>query len=450
MQIVAVPATGLRWLEVILTERFGHEWLIEPAAQGLILKLKGSEGAVTFDQLVHSFFQSRSDLPLTHWDVEAEGWESVLGASLSAPGAVCLAHPLIERQGINHVIHYDIMGLTYWMLSRQEEVGCSDLDKHGRFPAKSSHAYKHGYLERPIVDEWLHILGQVIQRQWPCIKLKQHQFQIRVSHDVDIPSHYGFYNTKRFIYAVGGDIIKRCDLKSVLFAPWIRFNTKRTLHPQDLYNTFDWIMDVSEQHGLTSAFYFICGGNTTQDADYQPEHPAIRALMRRIHERGHEIGLHPSYSTYQNPEAIVQEAKRLQRICKEEGIEQEVWGGRMHYLRWEHPTTLYGWEQAGMGYDSTLTYADHPGFRCGTCLEYPAFDPVKKKMLNVRLRPLVVMESSVIAEYYMGLGYSKQALETFLTFKESCRKVNGDFTLLWHNSHFTNKQDKRLYQDIIA
>lgn len=40
-----------------------------------------------------------------------------------------------------------------------------------------------------------------------------------------------------------------------------------------------------------------------------------------------------------------------------QGIQQAEWGGRMHYLRWKTPTTLYGWEQAGMTYDSTLSYA---------------------------------------------------------------------------------------------
>ncbi|MBF4238075.1 hypothetical protein EAY82_26585, partial [Vibrio anguillarum] len=96
----------------------------------------------------------------------------------------------------------------------------------------------------------------------------------------------------------------------------------------------------------------ICGGNHSHDADYLPEHPAIRNLMRRIHERGHEIGLHPSYGTFQQPELIKQEAERLKRICAEESIDQHVWGGRMHYLRWEQPTTMRAWADAGMTYDS--------------------------------------------------------------------------------------------------
>jgi hypothetical protein len=213
-----------------------------------------------------TFIQGNSDLPCTHWDAASEGWNPVLGSPLPAPGAASLPTPLITSTDQGMKVAYDILGLTYWMLCRQEEVGRTDLDEHGRFPAISSHAHKHGYLERPIVDEWLHILGQVIQRIWPEIELKQHFFNMKVSHDVDNPSRYGFCTPKQLLRAIGGDIIKRHDFKSVLLAPWIRLNTQQTLHSADPSNTFDWIMDVSEQHNLQSAFYFICGGNAPQDA----------------------------------------------------------------------------------------------------------------------------------------------------------------------------------------
>ena len=67
-----------------------------------------------------------------------------------------------------------------------------DLDSHERFPATASHAFKHDYLDRPVVDEWLHLLGQVIQQQWPDLEMKRHEFNISVSHDVDQPSLYAF------------------------------------------------------------------------------------------------------------------------------------------------------------------------------------------------------------------------------------------------------------------
>lgn len=142
--------------------------------------------------------------------------------------------------------------------------------------------------------------------------------------------------------------------------------------------------------------------------------------MRRIHQRGHEIGLHSSTNTCHNPSAIASEAARLQRIATDEGIQQPEWGGRMHFLRWQWPTTAHGWEQAGFHYDSTLSYADRPGFRCGTCHAYPMFDPVAQRQLQLT-----------------------QQLQ------QRCRAVGGQFTLLWHNSLFTRAADRELHRETL-
>jgi len=440
----------LRWLETILAERFGHNWLLTRVEEGLRLELEGAEGAIVFGSLQDCFTEARSDMASTLWDVRREGWESVLGGPLPTPGVAQLPSPLIVSQGSEYFIHYDILGLTYWMLARVEEIGRTDLDNHDRFPATSSHAYKHGYLDRPVVDEWLHVLGQVIQRQWPGVVLKQHEFQMRVSHDVDSPSQYAFKSWKAIGRMMAGHLLKRRDLKAFLTAPYVKMRTRKHLHPVDPFNTFDWLMDNSEANDLHSAFYFICGRtNPDKDGDYELEHPVIRDLMRRVHARGHEIGLHPSYGTFQQPGLIREEADRLKRVCTKEGIAQERWGGRMHYLRWEQPTTLKAWADAGMDYDSTLGYADSPGFRCGTCHDYPAFDPVAQETLNLRLRPLVAMECSVIDDVYMGLGVNEKAEQEFLKLKKRCERVGGAFNLLWHNSYLSSVGTRALYTRII-
>ena len=441
--------SALCWLESILRERFGHSFTVCQQAHALLLELPGRKGEIRFDNQQTVFHQSRSDFPCKHWQASAEGFQAPIKDAIPAPSIGELPAPLIEVGERGATIHYDILGLTYWMLTRLEEVGRTDLDNHQRFPATSSHAYNHGYLERPVLDEWLMILGQVIQRVWPQLELKQHKYSIKVSHDVDRPSRYGFRSLKPLIRAMAGDVLKYRNIQGALIAPWVRLNTKQQLHLADPFNTFDWLMDVSEANNLKSAFYFICGRtNPAKDADYEPEHPAIRNLMRRIHDRGHEIGLHPSYGTFQKPELIAQECERLKRICSEEGIQQSEWGGRMHYLRWEQPTTMRAWSDAGMTYDSTLGYADRPGFRCGTCHEYPAFDPIAQEPLSLRIRPLIVMEGTIISPQYLGLGQSK-AFRKITKFKEYCEKMDGQFTLLWHNSEFLFDENRDTYSELL-
>jgi peptidoglycan/xylan/chitin deacetylase (PgdA/CDA1 family) len=360
---------------------------------------------------------------------------------------------LVQSTADGFQLGYDILGLTYWMLARCEEVNPPTelLDNHGRFPATSSHALRHGYLERPIVDEWLGVLRQLVQRLWPRLPLQQHQFRIALSHDVDHPSRFGFGSKRQLMRCIAGSLFRYKDWMSASNAPLIRLASRSKLHPSDPYNTFDWLMDTSDAAGIRSAFFFICGRtNPSFDAHYEPEHPAIRHLMRRIHERGHEIGLHPSYDTCAHPERIACEGRRLQQICKEEKIEQSHWGGRMHYLRWQWPTTAYGWEQAGFHYDTTLSYSDRPGFRCGTCHPYQMFDPIAQQPLRLIQRPLIVMECSVISHLYLGLGYGPASLAVFQKLKQRCEAVGGNFTLLWHNSHFLKPEDFHLFQRVIG
>lgn len=442
----------LNWLQALIHERFGNHFTLSESKEGYLhLSTEGSSQVIDILSDPVTFMRADSNLPFTQWSGSAEGWAMPLTQPLPAPGASSLRAPLIEKTATGFTIHYDILGLTYWMLSRQEEVHRTDLDTHGRFPATSSHAYKHGYLERPVVDEWLMVLRQVMQQLWPNAGLIEHHYFMRVSHDVDEPSRYGFVSPKMLLRIILSDALKHGSPVNAIKAPFIRLQSGNRLHPSDPANTFDWIMDMSEQHGLTSAFYFICGRtDAARDASYEPEHPAIRSLMRRIHSRGHEIGLHPSYNAYQCPDTIVNEAQRLKNICMQEGIAQNTWGGRMHYLRWETPTTLYGWEEAGMSYDSSLSYADRPGFRCGTSFEYPAFDPVLGKALQLRLRPLIAMERTIMAPQYLNLGTSDAALKKFVKLQDACRAVKGSFTLLWHNSRFNHQTEKDLYTRLLA
>lgn len=438
------------WLALVLEEYFGFSFSIDIHNNSYYLGIIDSQKYIRFESFFLPFYQlgKPSFLP-SYWNAEADGWISALNKPLVFLGNQSTSQ-LIEVNQTVTTVGFDLLGLVYWCLSRSEEVGRTDLDSHQRFPAENSHAYKHGYLERPIVDEWLHILGQVIQRTWPNVELKQHKFSVKVSHDIDAPSQFGFVDLRRFIRRCGASLFMDKNITNVLAALWVRLRTNEKLLSVDAYNSFDWIMDLSEEYGLISAFYFICGQtDERKDADYTLDYPAIRNLMREITRRGHEIGLHPSYNTFDNAECIINEANNLRRVCHEECIALDNIGGRMHYLRWKHPYTMQAWNDANLSYDSTMTYADYAGFRCGACFEYPAINPLNQETLNLRIRPLIAMECTVMDKAYMGLGVNDEAKQKFLHLANICCQVGGCFTMLWHNSEFSNKNKKKLYQEIL-
>ncbi|WDZ51159.1 polysaccharide deacetylase family protein [Acinetobacter vivianii] len=436
----------LKWMAQILLERFGVTFIIEYFDDTLILSVAGHDEKITFPILEKNFYVlGTTTLNCYEWNANENGLKGVIEPILKAPSVNLLKQPLIQYIDNGVLINYDILGLTYWMLNRLEEIGRSDLDTHGRFSARSSHAWKFDYLDRPIVDEWLDILGQVIKRVWGNVQLKKHNFQLNITHDVDVPARFGFSSPADLVKPIMADVLKRGKIYNLFLIPYIRFNTKYKIHDLDPYNTFDWIMSVSEKYNVKSSFYFICGNtDPSKDANYSLTHPAIQRLLLDIHKRGHEIGLHPSYNSYLNKDVISKEFLNLKSTCEELGIIQNQWGGRMHFLRWRHPETMLYWDECGLNYDSTLGYADYAGFRAGTCYEYQAFDAVHEISLNLRLKPLVAMECTILHERYMGI--SENPLDLFLDLKRKCEKVNGIFTLLWHNSQLSSLSYKKIYE----
>lgn len=440
----------ISWLQAVFRERYGVDFVID-FDNGLILSLPGSDRQIDFDNGLVAFSQPGSAIPCASWSPQSEGYAGVLEEPLPLPGLGSAPEALVQSTDRGHHIRFDIPGFAMWMMSRHEEAVNPARDEHDRFPAMASHAYMHNYLERPVVDEWLHILGQVIERTWPSLSLRTHEASQLVSHDVDLPSVYMFKEWRSLLRISASLLLRHGRIGESMNAVRIRGAHKQQLHAQDPANTFDWIFRHCAKHGMQNAFYFICG-NTNQrfDADYRIEHPAMRQLLNDVHRHGHEIGLHPSYDTFRNRDAFFAEANRLRRVCGQEGIEQSQWGGRMHYLRWAHPETAYLWEGAGMSYDSTAGYAARPGFRCGTCFEFPALDPLTGKRLNLTIRPLIAMEVSVMSAEYLGLRNPEAAFQKFAQLKDRCRKVGGNFTLLWHNSELITDQNKALYEQVVA
>lgn len=342
----------------------------------------------------------------------------------------------------------DVFGSAFFMLSRYEEAVSKQRDNHDRFPATASLAYRERFLNRPIVDEYTEILWAAISRIWPQLERKPREFKLFVTCDVDHPYHAGAASFLRMIKRTAGELIRKRTLRRVA-APAINYFASKVgdWKNDPYYYTVDWMMDVNEKVGNRVAFNFIpeITDPRMDDTCAITDH-AVRAMLKRIAYRGHEIGIHPGFNTYQNPKNIISGKNRLQGVLDEAGIRQEVIGGRQHYLRWATKTPAL-WDAAGLEYDSTLGYSDYAGFRCGTCHEYGMYDLHARKDLKLTQRPLIVMEMAVVA--HMGHGYTKAALTTMKNLKSAAKKFKGSFTLLWHNSCLEEEKAREIYCEII-
>ncbi len=313
----------------------------------------------------------------------------------------------------------DVFAATFFMLTRWEETASPDRDRHGRFPAEGSVAWKQGFLQRPVVNEWADWLWNSLLRLGWKGEQKQRKFKISLSCDVDHPLLW--WSATDRIKTLAGAIFKRKNLPEAAY--WLKNHIFQSKDPYDVFD--DWF-DLLEQHNHSAQFNFMGERPRSSDCWYPVSHPFVRQLMQKIADRGHKIGFHPSYESFDHPDLFQRELDSLRTIAP-----IEISAGRQHYLRFAAPRTWNSWEAAGLREDSTLGYPEAEGFRCGICHDFPVFDTLQRKMLRLREKPLIAMDVT-LAQYR---PYSpEQAFSQLMQLRREVEKYGGDFTLLWHNS----------------
>ena len=120
-----------------------------------------------------------------------------------------------------------------------------------------------------------------------------------------------------------------------------------------------------------------------------------------------------------------------------------------HLVGFLIPRAVIAWNDAGLAYDSTLGFPEAAGFRCGTSFEYPVFNLQSRQKLELRERPLIVMETSLFSSSYMGLS-ERRALEKIVQLSDVCRSFGGQFTMLWHNDNLVTRRQRALYLEALG
>jgi len=325
----------------------------------------------------------------------------------------------------------DIFSASFFMLTRWEEYVNRNRDVHNRFPAYESLAYKQGFLDRPIVNEYVEELKKMLLKLNDNLVFKEREYQLFLTHDVD--ELYQWKSWKHVFKVVLGDVVKRKSINLACERVAEYFLIKRE-KIKDPFDTFDWLMDKSEAIGVKSRFYFMSGGVTAYDNRYKIDEPKSLELIEKIKKRGYIIGIHPSYNAYNDSEQFKKELNLLEKVTGQKIVE-----GREHYLRFEVPTTWQIWENNGMEVDSTCGYADKEGFRCGTGDEFSVFNILSREKLKLKERPLVVMDCSLF-------DYNN---DTYIQAQEKVKKMQKNtniFTILWHNSYIKHI---KFYGDLI-
>lgn len=246
-------------------------------------------------------------------------------------------------------------------------------------------------------------------------------FSLCLTHDVDRP-----YKTHQSLYYAVMD----CDI----------YQLRTLLSRANPYWQFDTVMDLEEDLGVRSAFYFLDEQRLFRDRPlrewvdpqswklfvgrYSIRDPDIVEVIRELDERGWEVGLHGSYESYADPRRIEREKATLEDV-----LGSEVVGGRQHYLNLDVPTTWRYQRDAGLRYDSSLGSGTEFGFLNGYGVRRPFDD-------EFAVFPLTIMENALPDPGERP----EKAWAACKGVLDEAAENGAVMTVLWHPNKFNEKE----------
>jgi hypothetical protein len=253
---------------------------------------------------------------------------------------------------------------------------------------------------------------------------------------------------KNRLHVLAGDIVKRRDPGLALRRVSTYLTRARALSRLDPINTFDFLMTASEARDLRSTFFFLTMDSHVPDGSrYEVSEPWAPRLMALMAGRGHSIGLHGSYDSFADATRLRSEWDRLATAAAglPDGALQRTL--RQHFLRFRPGVTWRAQAEAGLLVDESLGFADDVGYRAGTARSFPAFDLNERRTLSLRVKPLHVMDATLLQ--YLSVG-GDEAFATVSAMGSRTRRYGGAFSFLWHNSSLETAADRRLYLRLLT
>ncbi len=305
----------------------------------------------------------------------------------------------------------DVFSIIFYFLSRYEEYVLKSRDEHGRFSSKHSFIALSKRLEKPNVDILVKQLFNLLNIDYNPIKSS---FKTIITFDIDSAWAYKNKGVLRSVLSDVKDLIKAKSVKDKIK---VRLNKK-----QDPFDTFLTIKKVAQSHQVIC--FFLLADWAKYDKNIKWNNTEFKALINDVSSYA-QIGIHPSYNSYLNPNLLSKEVNRLALITGKSVVKS-----RQHFLKFELPTTYQYLIELGIKEDYSMGFADAYGFRAGTCFPFYFFDLSSNQCTSLKVFPITYMDGTL--NQYLKLSIS-ESIQVINQLKKEVKEVGGLFIPLWHN-----------------
>jgi len=311
-----------------------------------------------------------------------------------------------------------------------------ERDQLGRFPGKSSLAYRAGFLHRPIVDEYGYALREILlssgiaERYNLRIPERAKTFSaVHLTHDLAYPYNYRGWRSFLRAWLREG----KSPLRSLKLAFGLDKEDDFYTYPRFL----KWDQELKEHlpKGVTHIHFFIRmpSHSTLDRPQYRPRSSYMRRVLLEAGRAKANLGLLGSHQACLYAEMIGGERKAF----------EQAYAKPPHSLRYSslaacEPEDYLQALYSGFRHDYTMGYADVVGFRLGTCHPVRFINPNTRQLTELTLHPLILRDLTLSSGEAMGLDH-EQAEQIASELVHTVARYNGELTLLWHNHLLSQK-----------
>lgn len=288
-------------------------------------------------------------------------------------------------------IPFDLFSASFFLLSRYEEYG-GGLDEEGRYKKENSVAYKNGFLDRPVVDEWAYKLESVMVKKFNYTPTAKIGFRVHTSVTID---NYYKYRHCSVLSNIGKLIHKLVHKDFKSFKKQLRV---LLYIDNDPYNNMKEILEFHNQVDLTPSFFVMVSKGKKDCRNTYSMFISLRNSLSRMFV----TGLHPSFYSNSDPKILAKELKMLE----EKIVKNRVSTNLFHCLKFEVPRSYESLLKIGIIDDYSMGYYDSVGFRAGTCTPFRLYDIKHESKTRMQIHNLVFSDS-MLRE--MGVHPSKMA-----------------------------------------
>jgi len=329
---------------------------------------------------------------------------------------------------------FDVFAASFYFLSRYEEYLPSAKDFHQRFDAANSLAYKNHFLHLPIVDCWVEEFKQVLKKKYPYLKFPDRTYTFIPTYDIDLPFtylHKGF-----FLQLAGyAKLLLKLDFKKIITRTKVLLKKE-----QDPFYTFDYLTNIHKKQRLCPCYFFLAAKRKSKyDRNPSWDKERFQKLISDLSQTS-EIGSHASYYSKENPLRIGEEKDYLQAVTQKPIVKN-----RFHFLRFNLPDDYRNLLTSGITEDYSMGYADHIGFRAGTCTPFLFFDIQANTTTNLLVYPLLCMENA-----FANCQSADEIIQILVPYIEQIKKHSGTFTTLFHNHAFDEKKVGKKWKEVLG